>query len=48
MYRKSELLEIITSKYNIHENKKISFNEIKEISKKNRNKRLIIYIRNKI
>lgn len=34
MYRKSELLEIITSKYNIHENKKISFNEIKEISKK--------------
>lgn len=34
MYRKSELLEIITRKYNIHENKKISFNEIQEISKK--------------
>jgi len=34
MYRKSELLEIIMKKYNIHENNKISYDEIQEISKK--------------
>lgn len=34
MHRKSELLEIITNKYNIHENKRISFNEIQKTSKK--------------
>lgn len=32
MYRKSELLETIKTKYNIHKNRKITFEEVKEIS----------------
>ena len=33
MYRKSELLEAIKTKYNIHKNRKITFEEVKEISR---------------
>lgn len=32
MYRKSELLETIKTKYNIHKKRKITFEEVKEIS----------------
>lgn len=45
MYRKSELLETIKTKYNIHKNRKITFEDI--TNRKNRNKRYTIFIRNK-